>query len=296
MPAPRVSVVIPTYNYARYLGASIASVLNQRTEGLEVIVVDDGSTDETPAVLEDLAHPRLRVIRTERGGISAARNRGLDEAQGEFVAFQDADDRWRPGKLQRQLEVLLSEPSVGTVFTDFLRFTESGELPNQFTFFPELPHLRTRASREGGARVLESDAFTSLLTFRHYPVYLQSCMMRRDLTQGVRFNPSLRQSEDLHFAMRIYERGGVAYLPDILVEVRRHDNNVSRNLSEKPAWDLQALQLLEQECLPQHRGTVQRRIGRQLAAMGYHSFWEKRTGESGRYYLRSLRYPGSRMK
>jgi len=104
-----VSVVLPTFNRADTVGRAIRSVLDQTFTDLELIVVDDGSTDDTVAVLARFADPRLRVLRsTVNRGVSAARNKGIEEARGRFIAFEDSDDSWRPQKLQRQIDCLAS--------------------------------------------------------------------------------------------------------------------------------------------------------------------------------------------
>lgn len=108
---PRVSVVLPTRNRAALVGRAIASVLAQSETDLELIVVDDASTDGTPAVLAAIADPRLRLLRRERNaGAAAARNAGLALARGEFVAFQDDDDVWLRDKLEQQLRALRAAP------------------------------------------------------------------------------------------------------------------------------------------------------------------------------------------
>jgi glycosyltransferase involved in cell wall biosynthesis len=98
-PHPQVSVVIPVYNKADVLGATVATVLEQTFRNFELIVVDDGSTDQSPAMVESLADPRVRLIRQENQGPSAARNRGIREARTEWVAMLDADDLWAPDHL-----------------------------------------------------------------------------------------------------------------------------------------------------------------------------------------------------
>ena len=104
-----VSCVIPVYNGARYLAESIESVLAQEYRPLEVIVVDDGSTDGTGAVL-DAFGDRIRSFRQENGGPSVARNRGMEMSRGEFIAFLDADDLWVPDKLRLQLDAMEARP------------------------------------------------------------------------------------------------------------------------------------------------------------------------------------------
>jgi len=114
----RVSVVIPTYNRARRIPEAIESVLRQPVSELEVIVVDDGSTDETESVVAKYGS-RVRYVRQANAGVGAARNAGIRMATGEFVAFLDSDDRWHDFKLSMQLAVFEARPDVGLVFSDF---------------------------------------------------------------------------------------------------------------------------------------------------------------------------------
>ena len=99
-----ISVIIPTYNRGRCIQRSIDSVLSQTYKDIELIIVDDGSTDQTEEVVKKYEDPRIRYIKAGHGGAGAARNRGVFEAKGEYIAFQDSDDYWQPQKLERQLE------------------------------------------------------------------------------------------------------------------------------------------------------------------------------------------------
>jgi glycosyltransferase involved in cell wall biosynthesis len=110
-----ISVVIPTYNYARFLPAALESVLGQTLPPDEIIVVDDGSTDETRDVVERYAARGVRYIRQESEGVSVARNRGIRESRGEFVAFLDADDEWLPEKLELQMSHFQQHPQAALV-------------------------------------------------------------------------------------------------------------------------------------------------------------------------------------
>ena len=102
-----ISVVLPTYNRARCLSRSINSVLNQTFSNLELIIVDDGSTDNTRELVESFSDPRIRYIYQENAGACAARNHGINEALGTYIAFQDSDDEWRKDKLEIQLNALI---------------------------------------------------------------------------------------------------------------------------------------------------------------------------------------------
>ncbi len=112
-----ISVVIPTYNRAQFVKEAIASVLEQTYKDFELIVVDDGSTDETPQVLAAYGD-KLKVLRQENKGVSAARNAGISAAQGEWIAFLDSDDLWKKQKLEKQVEWLQAHPQVRICHTD----------------------------------------------------------------------------------------------------------------------------------------------------------------------------------
>lgn len=128
----KLSVVIPAYNAARYVRESLESVLSQLPPDSEVILVDDGSTDDTVAIAESFGAP-LRVIRAEHAGIGATMNRGMSEASGEWIASIDADDRWLPSKMALQSAALDADPSLDMVF-GFVRQFVSPDVPDATRF------------------------------------------------------------------------------------------------------------------------------------------------------------------
>jgi len=127
---PMLSVVIPAYNVAAYIEAAVESALDQTFRDLEVIVVDDGCTDETPVVLAALAErrrdSRLRIVRQANGGLANARNAGIRESRGTFIGFLDSDDLWRPAKAEKHLAVMQQDPSIGITFSHSAYLTEDG--------------------------------------------------------------------------------------------------------------------------------------------------------------------------
>ena len=120
---PKVSIILPTYNRAKYLDRAISSVLNQSYSDFELIIVDDASTDNTKEVVDMFDDDRIRYIRNEKNlGGAGARNRGIKEAKGDFIAFQDSDDQWHPEKLKIQMEAFSkATPDVAVVYTAFIR-------------------------------------------------------------------------------------------------------------------------------------------------------------------------------
>ena len=125
---PTVSVIIPTFNRAHLLGRAIQSVLDQTYRDFELIIVDDASTDNTREVLKSFKDERIIYIKHDKNwGAAVARNIGIREARGEYIAFQDSDDEWLPEKLEKQIKVFESAlPAVGVVYTDMLRIDENG--------------------------------------------------------------------------------------------------------------------------------------------------------------------------
>ncbi|HTY52849.1 MAG TPA: glycosyltransferase family A protein [Methanomicrobiales archaeon] len=127
MPAG-VSVVIPLYNKGQYIGRAVESVRNQTFRDSEIIVVDDGSTDDGPAVVEGIGDPRIRIISQKNSGVSAARNRGVRIAGSDFVAFLDADDEWTPVHLETLLKLRREYPGAGMYSTAHQIMDYSGTL------------------------------------------------------------------------------------------------------------------------------------------------------------------------
>lgn len=130
--SPKVSVIIPTYNRAHLVGRAIQSVLNQTYQDFEIILVDDGSTDNTAEVIKKFQEKekRIRYIKQARNkGAGAARNSGIKAARGEYIAFQDSDDEWFPEKLEKQIRVFENAPAeVGVVYTDMQRIYRDGRI------------------------------------------------------------------------------------------------------------------------------------------------------------------------
>lgn len=127
---PTLSIIVPAYNVAPYVSAAVLSALDQTFADLEVVVVDDGSTDATPEILRTIEiqrqDPRLRIIRQPNGGLSAARNTAIAAARGDFIGLLDADDLWAPEKAERHLAVMQQDPGIGITFSDSLYLTEEG--------------------------------------------------------------------------------------------------------------------------------------------------------------------------
>ena len=126
---PTVSVIIPTYNHAHVLGRSIQSVLNQTFQDFELIIVDDGSTDDTESLVNRSSSNKIKYVRHQGNqGRSVTRNTGIQLAKGDYIAILDADDEWMPEKLEKQMKVIrTAPPEVGVVYTKFKQYDRFGD-------------------------------------------------------------------------------------------------------------------------------------------------------------------------
>ena len=136
-----ISVVIPLYNKEQYIVRALQSIFAQTVNNYEVIVVDDGSTDKGPDIVEEINDPRARLIKQRNGGVSAARNRGIEEAKGDLVAFLDADDEWTPSFLETIINLSKSYPEAGVYATAFKTISPNGEIIAPYSK-PKIPGLK----------------------------------------------------------------------------------------------------------------------------------------------------------
>jgi glycosyltransferase involved in cell wall biosynthesis len=120
---PTVTVIIPTYNYGRFVADAIASVLAQTYAVFEIVVVDDGSTDETEEVVKTFGE-RVRYIKQQNAGVSAARNAGIEVSSGDLIAFLDADDTWLPEKIEKQVAKFAEDAEIGLVHCGMREFDD----------------------------------------------------------------------------------------------------------------------------------------------------------------------------
>lgn len=271
---PRVSVVIPTYNYARYIPEAIDSVLAQSFEELEVIVVDDGSTDKTAEILRAFSG-QIRTICQEHRGLSAARNTGIRAARGLYVAFLDSDDLWLPEKVSLQVARLDAEPDVGLVYCETLLFDDSA--PAKLT-----PHSDWASHPSG--RILP-------WLVRQNVVPSPTPLVRRELFERVGlFDETLSACEDWDMWIRIGRVCEIAYVNQVLAKYRRHQENMSRDSERLMANGLRVLEKAFSAPDPsrQLRGLRRPVFSRWYADFGLNQFYEGQYSQARRNLIRAV--------
>lgn len=223
---PLVSVIVPTFNCTRFVGEAISSVLSQDYSNIELIVVDDGSTDDTVECVQQYA-TRLQVLRLDNAGPAAARNRGATAARGEFLAFLDCDDVWLPGKLTAQVQHLLRNPGVGLVHG-----FETDWCPDKTGAYPSPSNYVTN---HDSVKLIESDSgwvYPELLS--SFWLCTSTVMLRRELFERVGgFDETYRIGEDYDLWLRLSRIAPFHKLDMQCTLYRKHGSNVTSRPPEQ---------------------------------------------------------------
>lgn len=211
-----VSVVIPTYNYGRFIAEALESALGQSLDVSEIIVVDDGSTDETKDIVLSFADRGVRYLRQENAGVCAARNRGVAESRGEVIAFLDADDIWEASKLEKQVKILAADRDLGLVHCGMREFASSSGKT-----------LDLKTDGEAG------DVADGLLVWEKSVVNVSgSCLVvRREAFDAVGgFDARMEVGEDWDFCYRVARKYKVGFVAEPLVNYRIHGAAAHHNV------------------------------------------------------------------
>jgi len=213
MNQPSVSVIIPNYNYGRFLSEAIDSVLAQTYSNVEIVVVDDGSSDNSLEILAEYEKKGIKVVRQKNSGVGAARNTGVKNSSGDLIAFLDADDVWLPQKIEKQVERLLSNRDFGLVTCAIREFDAAGN-----TIYGET-HAK---GKEGWCA-------EDILLFKPVtPGPGSSTLIWRELFEkagGFDERKEMHPLEDWEFLYRAARISQIAFVPEALVEYRNHGTN-----------------------------------------------------------------------
>jgi len=213
---PEVSVIIPTYNRSGFVVEAVNSVLSQTFDDLEVVVVNDGSSDETARVLENFNDPRVKPMHQANVGRSTARNRGFAESSGQFIVFLDDDDLFLPEKLEKQVNFLRENPDTGLVASGFNYVAHDEQIIQTAHPWKHVPVLGWRSC------ILEIGA-----------LHLSAVLVRRSavLNLDVPFHDGLEACEDTDFFVRLSLTGcEMKWLQDVVCSYRQHASNTMGSL------------------------------------------------------------------
>lgn len=286
---PCVSVIIPVRNGRDYIHACLDSVLAQSLSSLEVLIIDDGSTDYDYLLLNQL-DSRIRVIRREGGGVSSARNVGMQNAVGKYFAFLDADDAWFPGKLQAQIHYFEAHPEVGCVFGGFTKWFADGN--GVFPDAAALMHFCGDIKNQEEAR--SGWLYTRLLT--GLLVGMNTAVIRRevfDLLGG--FDESMRIGEDYLFWLKVSRTYEMHALDSKVALYRIHPSSaMSRLDTENHQARLLEIAvgrwgLVNPDGTRLDLATYQNRLGICEYTHGYNHFWNGSLPVARRAFYRAFK-------
>ncbi|MBE9214636.1 glycosyltransferase family 2 protein [Plectonema cf. radiosum LEGE 06105] len=207
---PCCSIIIPAYNAMNYLPQTLESVLKQTFTDFEVLIINDGSSDNIVEWFYNIVDSRVKLISQENQGVSAARNIGIKNSKADYIAFIDADDLWEPTKLEKQLQCFKDNPSVGLVHSAMTMIDQEGKSLGR-TFISNV----------------EGDALKPLL--EQNTIVTSSVIVRRSCLDVGNFDNNLRSSEDWELWVRIALRYPIMLIKEPLVFYRQHPNNTTKN-------------------------------------------------------------------
>jgi glycosyltransferase involved in cell wall biosynthesis len=230
------SVIIPVYRAEKYIAATVQSILEQTYKNLELLLIDDGSPDKSIEICQQFADPRIRIIRQENRGVSAARNLGIREAKGEYIGFLDADDIWLPTKLEKHIQHLENSPHVGVSYSYTAFIDAAGnslgifQLPKTQNITP-LNFLLRDPIGSGSNLVARREVFQAIEFPDNHHGVVENCYFDEDPDFVI---------EDTECWLRIAVKSHLKFegIPEVLTQYRMHPEGRSYHFIEKTAsWD-----------------------------------------------------------
>lgn len=289
--APLVSVIIPVYNCVEYLPKALASVLDQNSVTIEVVLVDS-STDNSCASFSRQSDPRVRHVYQEPRGVSAARNLGIQHAQGDYIAFQDADDEWLPEKLKMQMSAFHRYPDTGLVFTDTMMFRD-GEVIQETT---------NRHMLRDWCRSHSSDVPSCYYGGLYEQLLIRDCMntssvvvRRKVLEEHGTFDEAFKVGEDYDLWLRIARSHPMVFIDRVLCKYRVRDDGLSGGEDVRGLRWLDAHIAVREKhrqlnWVPaEHAGLLNEILNQCYWELGWSHFGHNRFREARRYFWMGLR-------
>jgi glycosyltransferase involved in cell wall biosynthesis len=266
-PTPRVSVVIPAHNAERYIGAAVRSALDPPAPDVEVLVVDDGSTDQTATVVRAIGDARITVISIDAsGGPSRPRNVGIERARAPYVSFLDSDDLLKPGKLAASVAALDRHPSAGFAFNDYEKMDEDGNVfETSFSYaYPVFRGLKAEPATDRWRLIPQAELARGLI-YENF-IGTSGVVVRRDLAKALGgFDETIAFAEDLDFWFRLAHCGGALYCADVGHSYRVHAASIVRGRSYLP-HAVALVKVLRREKGRWHDRAARRQLDRSIAA------------------------------
>lgn len=278
---PTVSILIPTFNCGQYISHAIESALNQSYQDVEIILVDDGSTDNTRELLKEyIKEGACKYIYQSNQGVAEARNATLRAARGEYVAFLDADDFWEPDKLELQMNFLAERPDVALLHGN-IRIVDAGK--NQ-TIFDSLPiNRRHKCDHIFGELYLGNFINTSTVVIK------RECLDRIGC-----FDTNLIQAEDYDLWMRVAAEFKCGFQDVVMGTYRVHRTNTSKNSNQVIKHELKVLHKMQYlypnlvSAIPEEK--VKKRLFDKNYSLAYRYFSEYEFKNARKYFSESLRF------
>ena len=227
---PLVSVIIPLYNGARYISETLQSVLNQSHGNFEIVVVDDGSKDDSAEIVKAISDPRIKYTSQENKGIAGARNTGIKLSRGEYITFLDQDDLFHREKLEREVDAFKQHPGVGVVYSEVPAINEHRSRLNSG---------RAMFHKRPSGNVLEQSLAHNIIPGTAGIMVLRSCFDEAGL-----FDEQLSGVDDWHMWVRLAAVTRFKYLPEEHAFVRLHSSNTSNDVSHMARDGLAAVDKL----------------------------------------------------
>ncbi|MBK4732784.1 glycosyltransferase [Oxynema sp. CENA135] len=232
---PLISVIIPIYNGQKTIQETITSVINQTFKDFDILIINDGSQDSTLDILSEIDDPRLHVFSYPNAGLAVSRNRGIEKAQGKFIAFLDADDLWTADKLEKQLAALQEHPDAAAAYS----WTDYIDESSQFLY--------------PGSHLSENGKIHDKLFVRNFIENGSNPLIRRQaLTEIGSFDPEMESAADWDMWLRLANRYSFICIPEVQVLYRITVNSMSANILRQEADCLKAIDRASQQ-LPKNQ-------------------------------------------
>ncbi len=284
-----VDVIIPAYNAESYIKECLDSVLNQIYSNIHVIVVDDGSVDNTQNILKNEYENRIVLMTQNQSGPSCARNAGILAGEGEFVAFMDSDDLWSPDFLKRTIEFMQRNNHLGYVFTENDLFTEEGIIT---------PHWIKDDGRVGLIPVREKAGDEILFARRIWSdlaigsfIPTSGILIRRSALNKVGlFDENLTNAEDRDLFIRLAKEFDVGYIETCLSRKRQHPFGLCQDFEKVVIGsDIVSRRLLKDQNLDNNlSNTIKRHLGRQWYSLGRQYLDQNKSKSAGNAFMKSF--------